>query len=530
MTGAPGPASAPATLDGLLDTAARTRPDAVAVRCGDRLLTYGQLRAGVRATAHRWRSLGLTANGTAALLTENTPDCVVAFLAAAHLGARLIPLEPGTTRAQLTAVRAEAGPLFVAGHEARLRALSADEPRDDLVLVAVDGLQDATDRPARQDRPPRNHGDGTPGPATPDAPFLVQYTSGSTGEPKAAVHSQRNLVNGGDIYARAYGITEDDRILAAVPLLHSFGMVAGMVTALRAGAQLVLLGRFTPARLLAALDEHACTVLVAAPMAYDLTTRAVAGSRSGRPPGALRLCLSSGAALPPAVARRARERLGLGIRQVYGCTEAGVIAAHRPDDGPGPDAAAGVGRPMPGVRVRGVGEDGREVPRGEEGTLLVRTPAMFTGYLGHPEATRRAFRDGWYVTGDMARIGPDGHLQLIGRKDSFINVGGKKVNPVEVEQALLAHPSVGEAVVWGEETGDTGERVRAAVVTRAPLRAADLTSHCRSRLLPHQVPTTVDFVPALPKSPLGKPRRAAVRTASPAGGDRLRRPGDEPRR
>jgi acyl-coenzyme A synthetase/AMP-(fatty) acid ligase len=140
---------------------------------------------------------------------------------------------------------------------------------------------------------------------------------------------------------------------------------------------------------------------------------------------------------------------------------------------------------------------------------------MFTHYLGHPEATRRAFRDGWYATGDVARIAPEGHLHLVGRKDSFINVGGKKVNPLEVERALLAHPSVAEAVVWGEETGDTGERVRAAVVALAPLPAAELTSHCRARLLSHQVPTAVDFVSALPKNSMGKVRRAAVRATTP---------------
>jgi acyl-coenzyme A synthetase/AMP-(fatty) acid ligase len=170
---------------------------------------------------------------------------------------------------------------------------------------------------------------------------------------------------------------------------------------------------------------------------------------------------------------------------------------------------------MPGVRVRVVDDQGHEVPRGEEGALLVRTPAMFTHYLGHPEATRRAFRDGWYETGDAARLGPEGHLHLVGRKDSFINVGGKKVNPLEVEQILLAHPSVAEAVVWGETTDHTGERVRATVVAGAPLSATELTSYCRARLLPHQVPAEVHFVASLPKSSMGKVRRAAVSGENP---------------
>ncbi|MEU5894957.1 MULTISPECIES: class I adenylate-forming enzyme family protein [Streptomyces] len=492
----------PTTLRELLDSAARARPRAVAVRGEDAVLTYGELHERVRATARRFEALGVTGRGAAGLLLENTPDSVVALLAAARLGVRLVPLEPGTTRTQLGSVREALGPLSVMGHTARLAALEGAEGPDPLDCAFIPIEDPGGDTPSRVPE-----GDAA---AMPDAPFLHQYTSGSTGEPKVAVHTQRNLVNGGDIYARSYGITEDDRILAAVPLLHSFGLVAGLVTALRAGAELVLLGRFTPARLLRALEEHACTVLVAAPMAYDLTTRAAGASPSV--PRALRLCLSSGAALPPAVARRAKERLGLDIQQVYGCTEAGVIAARRPEDGSAADL--GVGRPMPGVRIRVVDERGDEVARGEEGALLVRTPAMFTHYLGHADATREAFADGWYRTGDVARVGPEGHLHLVGRKDSFINVGGKKVNPLEVEQALLAHPSVVEAVVWGETTDDGGERVRASVVARPPLPATELTSHCRARLLPHQVPAEVDFVASLPKSSMGKIRRAAVRTAA----------------
>ncbi|MDX3382446.1 class I adenylate-forming enzyme family protein [Streptomyces niveiscabiei] len=481
----------PATLAELLDSAARDAPHAVALRGEDAVLTYGELRRRVWAAARRFRSCGLTGHGTTGLLLENTPDCAVAFLAAARLGLRLVPLEPGVSRERLLAVRDEAGSLSVVGRSAQLSTLEGSG----CLLVPVEFPAGPPDDAAdAADEEPSS-------PPAPDAAFLHQYTSGSTGEPKQAVHTQRNLVHGGDIYTRAYGITGEDRILLAVPLPHSFGTVAGLVTALHARAQLVLLGRFTPARLLRALEEHACTVLVGAPMVYDLVIRAAPSS--ARPSYALRLCLSSGAALPPEVARRAEEQLGTAVRQVYGCTEAGVIAAQRPGE-------PGVGRPMPGVRVRVVDEQGHDVPRGEAGALLVRTPAMFTHYLGHPEATRRAFLDGWYRTGDVARLGPEGHLCLVGRKDTFVNVGGRKVNPLEVEEVLLAHPAVVEAVVWGEASDSAGERVRAAVVARGPLDATELASHCRARLLPYQVPAEVRFVASLPKNSLGKVRRAAA--------------------
>ncbi|MEU2874881.1 AMP-binding protein, partial [Streptomyces sp. NPDC007070] len=216
-----------------------------------------------------------------------------------------------------------------------------------------------------------------------------------------------------------------------------------------------------------------------------------------------RLCLSSGAALPPGTADRFAERFGVAVSQVYGCTEAGIIACQR-------GGHDGVGEPATGVEVRLADDAGEPVPTGSAGSLWVRTPALFSGYLGQPEATAEVLVDGWYATGDVARLDERGVLHLIGRKDSFINVGGKKVNPVEVEQALLAHPGVAEAVVWGEPQPGGSELVRAAVVARAPLSTAELTLHCRERLQPHQIPRRVEFRTELPKTSSGKIRRAAV--------------------
>ncbi|QES46726.1 hypothetical protein DEJ50_01495 [Streptomyces venezuelae] len=513
----------PGTLWELVRRAAQSRPESIAVRHGDQAVTFAGLRERVLAAARRLPvhtsapgRTGATADpaggagaGTVGLLFENTLECAVAFLAAARAGLRLVPLEPDVGAPQLLALRGQLGPLTLIGHEAKLRALRTGS-------AGSGGLVSVEELLARPGPGPAPEGPPLPAGPEPDAPFLYLYTSGSTGEPKAAVHSQRNLVHGGENYAHTYGITPADRVLAAVPLLHSFGMVAGLVTALFSGAQLVLPGRFVPARLLRILHDHACTVLVGTPLAYDLLARSAAAPAAGQPavPGALRLCLSSGAPLPAAVADRFREHCGRDVCEVYGSTEAGVIAAQTSrDHGPAGDGSGpvpGVGRPVRGVRVRLLDEAGRPVPPGATGSLLVRTPAMFSHYLDRPDATAQAFRDGWYVTGDLARTDAEGRLHLVGRKDSFINVGGKKVNPTEVERVLLAHPAVAEAVVWGEAVAGTSEQVRAAVVPRNGLGPAELTAHCRDRLLPHQVPGRIEFVASLPRSALGKVRRAAV--------------------
>lgn len=493
------------TLWSLVDEAARTRPDAAAVRHGAGTMTYRQLRDRVEGTARRLCAAGLGPGTTAGLLFDNTPDAVVAFLAVAGTGARLVPLEPDTGARALRELADELGDGAVLGSEARLRALSSADPAPAWTPV-----------PTGEHGAPEDAGAGElPADADPEAPFLLQYTSGSTGAPKAAVHSQANLVRGGEIYRRTFGVTEADRVLAAVPLLHSFGMVSGLVTSLLSGACLVLTGRFVPARTLETLARDHCTVLLATPLAYDLLARAAAAG--GPRPDRLRLCLSSGAPLPAEVADRFRARCGQDVQQIYGSTEAGIIACQVPEDTT--TRERGVGRPAPGVSVRLTDDEGRPVPEGTAGQLLVRTPAMFAGYLGQPAVTAGVLLpDGWYVTGDIARSDEDGRLHLVGRKDSFINVGGKKVNPHDVEHALTAHPDVAEAVVWGEDLGGLGQRVRATVVATAELTAHDLTAHCRARLLPHQVPGQVEFVTEIPRTSLGKIRRAAVaRSAGDAG-------------
>ncbi|MET9319574.1 class I adenylate-forming enzyme family protein [Streptomyces sp. NPDC003038] len=514
----PSPADQPRTLGTLVADAAARWPEHTALEHDGRRLGFAELHLRVERAAARLAAAGLTRTSTAALLFDNTVDCVIAFLAVARTGARLVTAEPHSTPAQLRALADELGRLTLIGRAERLAALRASGPWPGPVVEAGEfgaGKFGAGEFGADTPRA------GAPGPEAPagpagDAPFLYQFSSGSTGAPKAAVHTQDNLVQGAEIYRESFGYGPQDTVVTAVPLLHSFGLVAGLVASLLTGARLVVLGRFAPGRLLSELARTGATVLVATPQAYDLLTRSVAAAPEAAL--SLRLCLSSGAALHPDTGRRFTERLGIAISEVYGCTEAGIIASQRAVSGSAPAAGGGgVGRPAPGVEVRLVDDAGEPVAPGSAGLLLVRTPAMFLGYLDRPEVTATVLREGWYVTGDLARLDEDGRLHLIGRKDSFINVGGKKVNPVEVERVLLGHPLLTEAVVWGEALPDGGQRVRATVVAAGPLSAAELSRHCRERLQPHQVPGRVEFADSLPKSSSGKTRRAEVAAAAPGG-------------
>jgi acyl-coenzyme A synthetase/AMP-(fatty) acid ligase len=484
----------------ILEAGTRRDPRGTILQRGHMRLSYDQLHRAVIQAANQLAGMDIMPGNLVALLFEDTPECIVAFLALARLNAGLFPVEAGITATGLESLQEEAAFTSIVGHATKLRSLERSLGSRAGCYIEVENLLLG----AGSARDVTNRAYSMPG-----MPFVYHYTSGSTGQPKAAVHSQANLVNGSIIYRHTFGIGPEDRILAAVPLLHSFGMVAGLLTALLTGARLLLPDRLSPHQILQTLVDEEATVLLAAPLTYDLIARAYP---SGIPPLArLRLCLSSGAPLHLDTAERFRSRCGKAIYQVYGSTETGIIAAQRPDD---PIRRQGsVGRPVLGVQVSIVDDQGQKLPSGATGNLLVQTPAMFSGYFQQPDEANRVFQESWYRTGDMARQDEDGLLYIVGRKDTFINVGGKKVNPPEVEEVLLRHPLVTEATVWGTKVGTSGEAVRAAVVTTDPLSATELFTFCRRHLLPHQVPMEIDFLDALPRSSVSKIRRVDLDVA-----------------
>jgi acyl-CoA synthetase (AMP-forming)/AMP-acid ligase II len=343
---------------------------------------------------------------------------------------------------------------------------------------------------------------------------VLQLTSGSTGEAKLVRQPLANVRIGGDLYRRAFGLGEGDAILAAVPLAHSFGLVGALAAAVVSGAALWPLTPFSLRRLLAGLADGA-TTLLGTPLVYAM----LAPVPSGDLPR-LRTALSSGGPLGPAVAAEAARRLGRRVRQVYGSTEAGLIA-YEPDDPDWPAEAVGVA--APGVRLRLAPAAG--APAGA-GALLVRTRTLFRGYLDGttrpaPSASTatQLTVDGFYATGDLAAVDERGRLFLLGRKDTFVNVGGRKVNPRRIERILAEHRGVREVFVFGFADPGAEELLHAAVVLAAGTSVRDVVAHCRSRrLMPYEVPHRFHVVPGLPRTALGKVDRQGV-IAATAGHD-----------
>ncbi len=342
-----------------------------------------------------------------------------------------------------------------------------------------------------------------------DAGAFVLYTSGTTGLPKGVRLSRRAVAAGLDALADAWAWTPNDVLAHGLPLFHVHGLVLGVLGPLRIGGGLRHVGRPTPAAYAAAARAGA-SMFFAVPTIWS---RIAADPESALALRSARLLVSGSAALPVPMFQRLQELTGQEVCERYGMTETLITVATRAD---GVRRAGCVGVPVAGVRTRLVGDDGAPVPRDGEslGELQVCGATLFDGYLGLPEATDAAFTtDGWFRTGDVATIAPDGTHRIVGRASvDLIKSGGYRIGAGEIEGVLLGHPRVAECAVVGVPDDDLGQRI-VAVVVPAPdvvgseALAAELIELVVAELSVHKRPREVRFVAALPRNEMGKVRK-----------------------
>jgi acyl-CoA synthetase (AMP-forming)/AMP-acid ligase II/NADPH:quinone reductase-like Zn-dependent oxidoreductase/3-oxoacyl-(acyl-carrier-protein) synthase len=497
----------------LLLQSARNDPDKTAIVQGDVRIDYGQLLGSVNGFAARLDGAGIGTSDCVAVVLGNGPMFVVALFAAAMRRAIVLPLSPQLADEALGQYFADTRPRLVVtspAHAERCRALVREHRLDARVHVAAE-----TELP---------EGDGKSVSAPPE-PYrgraLYLYTSGSEGYKKRICRTQENLYYESINFVRSAALGPDDTVTCLVPLYHSYGLGNGLLAAVGAGATLVLVSagmQEVPGgepvelpfaarceEILSLIDREGTRVLAGVAIQYDAMAALPRERDHGALPAlsSLRWCLSSGNRLPLEVYQRFLDRFGVRIRQLYGSTETGSVAANLvTGSGFRPDV---VGACLENVAAVIVDEHDHPLPAGEVGAVLVSSPVLAPdGYDGNPEATRAAFANGYYRTGDLGCLDADGVLRIVGRKQTFIDTGGYKVDPKKVEAVLLDHPAVREVVVLGVHAVGPGQVVKAVVVAGHGCDQESLAAYCRGRLAAYEVPQIIELRDELPRSPLGK--------------------------
>jgi acyl-CoA synthetase (AMP-forming)/AMP-acid ligase II len=345
-----------------------------------------------------------------------------------------------------------------------------------------------------------------------DDPSDIMFTSGTTGRPKGVVKTHHRTLRVATDWVAMTGLTAGDRYLMVNPYFSQFGLNAGILASVAAGATMLPQAVFDVDRVLARIAEERVTVLPGPPTLY---LAILAHPNRGRYDlSSLRVAVTGAADIPVELIRRVREELPFStIIAGYGLTEGGTATATSPDDDPATIATT-VGRPRPGYELRIIDDKGEDVPPGKTGEILVRGPSVMSHYLDDPEATARALsRDGWLKTGDLGVMTEAGCLRIVGRlKDMFI-VGGFNAYPAEIENALLRHPAIQQAAVIGIPDERLGEVGMAFVVARAgaTISSAEIIDWSRREMANYKVPRVVEVVAELPLNATGKVMKDVLR-------------------
>ncbi|WP_433549577.1 class I adenylate-forming enzyme family protein [Streptomyces sp. CA-294286] len=513
----------------------RRAPDRTALAYFDGRLSYRETDALSDSVAGHLAAEGLRPGDRVALMLQNSPHFVLALLGAWKAGATVVPLNPMYKSAEAAHVLkdAEASALICSDRAwaAYLRETAADVPSVRTVLTGCERDFQSTDDPRvlNFERLPRaadaadltavaRAGANAPRERAPgpDDTALISYTSGTSGTPKGAMNSHRNIMVNAERQRTGHPVAEGSTYFALAPLFHITGMVCQLAVCLAHAGTLVLTHRFHPQVVLEAFAEHRPAYTVGPSTAF----MALAAT-----PGATREHFASfeviscgGAPLPPALVEKFRAGFGPYLRNGYGLTECTAPCAAVPPEKEAPlDPVSGtlsVGVPGADTVVRIVDDKGADVPFGEHGEIAVRGPQVVSGYWRQPGATAEAFPDGELRTGDIGFMDADGWLYVVDRKKDMINASGFKVWPREVEDVLHTHPAVREAAVVGVPDAYRGESVKAYVslLPDAGTGPQELVSYCRERLAAYKYPREVVILPELPKTTSGKILRRELRS------------------
>lgn len=489
----------------------RGEGSAVAIAApGRKPLTYVELRRHVERTVGTLNRLGIGRNDPVAIVLPNGPEMATAFVAIA-CGATTAPLNP--------AYRDEEFEFYLKDLEARLLVLEAGSdsparavaerlriPIAELTARGEDaaGLFDLAGTAVRRDAAMAS------GYAGPDDVALVLHTSGTTSRPKIVPLTHTNIGVSARHTATTIVLRPEDRCLNIMPLFHIHGLMAAVLATLDSGASVFCSPGFNALKFFGWMGEANPTWYTGVPTMHQAILARTERNREAVERSGLRLIRSSSASLPPQVMKALEDTFRAPVIEAYGMTE----ASHQMASNPLPPRARKPGSVglAAGPEVAVMDERGELLPAGSVGELVIRGPNVTRGYQNNPEANRSAFVNGWFRTGDQGVMDADGYFRLTGRLKEIINRGGEKVSPREVDEVLLDHPAVAQAVTFALPHDKLGEDVAAAVVLREGATATEneIRDFLRGRLAEFKVPAKVVFLQEIPKGPTGKLQRIGL--------------------
>ncbi len=506
-----------ATIPALVGAAADRGGEGVAVVDGDRRLTWAGLDQEARTFGAALVASGIEPGDRVALWAPNGAEWIVAVLGLWQAGAVLVPVNTRFKGAEAAVVlgRSRARALVTVtdflgtDYVEMLRGAGDDLPELRTIVSAQgpapagtegwDGFRARATHAATVEVERRSAAVGA------DDPSDILFTSGTTGVPKGVVMTHGRTLQVGTDWVAMTGLGPDDRYLMVNPYFHMFGLKAGILASVVAGATMYPEPVFDADRVLARAAAERITVLPGAPTLYQSLLDHP--DRGRHDLSSLRVAVTGAADIPVELIRRVAGELPFStIVTGYGLTEAGTASATSPDDDP-ETIATTVGRPRPGFEVRIAGDGDRDLPAGETGEVVLRGPSVMAGYLDDPEATAAALSpDGWLRTGDLGVLDERGNLRIVGRAKDMFLVGGFNAYPAEIENHLLRHPDVLQAAVIGVPDERLGEVGMAFVVTRSgdPAAGPGIIAWCRDEIANYKVPRAIEVVDALPVNATGK--------------------------
>lgn len=493
----------------LLEQSARKDPGKLAVIMDDNKLRYAELNGAANKVANALTKMGVQKGDKVALMLPNTPHFPICYYGILKAGATVVPLNVLFKSNEVQYHLEDSDAVALIAWEGFLGEAADGFRRAETChnLVVVQAPGGTGELP--EDAASFNQllADNSPSFDTvqtrPDDTAVILYTSGTTGRPKGAELSHFNMFfNAMTSATRVISLEPSDIGLAVLPLFHSFGQTCVMNALIYAGGTITLLPRFEPVKAAEVIQRDKVTLFAGVPTMYFylLNHPAVAGYDFG----SLRRCVSGGSAMPVEVMHAFNNKYGVTILEGYGLSETSPVASF--NDLNKPTKPGSIGTPIWGVEMRAVDAEGNAVPTGELGEIVIRGHNVMKGYYKRSEATAEAIRNGWFHTGDLARIDEEGSFFIVDRVKDMVIRGGFNVYPREIEEVLYGHPAVAEAAVIGVPDQALGEEVKAVVALKPnqSVEQQELIEYCKERLAAYKYPRSIEFRESLPKTATGK--------------------------